>query len=278
MLDAQRFTFYHPHPALLPYVNAYIHLRTLGNSGIDELKKLYPTDYSILSFDQDSRHFDEANNNEGYGYPLCFLGVTDFCRSFTSSPKSLIGIIFKPFGAYRLFGVAQYELANKGTDLTDILPGTRTFSSRLTDDKHDPSQVIQMIEEWLLQRLDRYSEKNMERIAYACGRVRQSKGTMPIRQLCSELGMSETSLRNAFREYVGVSPKTFSRIVKINLILKELQTSDTPDWQDLAYRFRFFDQTHFIKDFKRCCHYTPRQWLYDHSLNLTERIKQGFAP
>ncbi|WP_417873854.1 helix-turn-helix domain-containing protein [Xanthomarina gelatinilytica] len=275
MLKAQDIEFYNPHPALQPYVQGYAHL-SMDDSETDTLKKLYPTNYSILSFDRNSRHFDEVNHGE-YNYPLCFLGVTDFCRSFTSSPNSLIGVFFKPFGAYSLLGVAQHELTNKGTDLTDMLSGGQRISRQLMDDLFSPEQSIHMIEEWLLQQLQwqRYTKKYKDRIAYACNLIRQSKGTMPINQLCTDLDLSETSLRNVFREYVGISPKTFSRIVKFNLILSELQTNPAPNWQDLVYRFDFFDQTHFIKEFKRCSHCTPLQWLHDNSTNLNDHIKKG---
>lgn len=276
MLNAKHIEFYNPHPALQPYVLVYAHL-CMDGSATDTPKKLYPSDYSILSFDYNSRHFDEVNHGE-YNFPMCFLGVTDFCRQFTSSPNSLIGVIFKPFGAYHLLGIAQQELANKGTNLADMLAGGKRISQQLTDDLFSPEQSIQRIERWLLQQLQgqRYSEKHIHRIAYACNLIRLSDGTMPINELCADLNLCETSLRNLFREYVGISPKTFSRIIKFNQILSQLQTNPVPDWQDLAYRFDFFDQTHFIKEFKRSANCTPRQWLHDNSTNLTQHIKQGF--
>ncbi|MNL09584.1 HTH-type transcriptional activator RhaR [compost metagenome] len=74
------------------------------------------------------------------------------------------------------------------------------------------------------------------------------------------MGMSTTTLGDQFREKVGFSPKAFSRIVRFNHINAFIDKHHATNWQELVYTFGFFDQNHFIKEFKRFYGCTPSEW------------------
>ncbi|CAD0004826.1 MULTISPECIES: helix-turn-helix domain-containing protein [Flavobacterium] len=77
-----------------------------------------------------------------------------------------------------------------------------------------------------------------------------SLGQMDIVQLRNKVGMTRASFQNHFKQQIGVSPKTYSRIVRENVAYKEIQQIKNVDWEQATHDFRYFDQSHFIKDFK----------------------------
>jgi AraC-like DNA-binding protein len=62
--------------------------------------------------------------------------------------------------------------------------------------------------------------------------------------------MSKTSLERHFLEKIGLTPKMYSRIIRFNKVYQTLQSGDYDKWQDVVYQYNFYDQAHFIKDFK----------------------------
>ncbi|PWL24467.1 MAG: hypothetical protein DCO96_13380 [Fluviicola sp. XM-24bin1] len=60
---------------------------------------------------------------------------------------------------------------------------------------------------------------------------------------------------------LGIGPKSFTKINRFKEVLACISTHPEYDWQDLLYRFGYYDQAHFIKDFKRYTGKTPSEFL-----------------
>lgn len=65
------------------------------------------------------------------------------------------------------------------------------------------------------------------------------------------------TLQRQFQKRLGITPKKLMRIVRINHIWERIQTNPQIDYQDLIFEGNYFDQTHFIKDFKAITGETP---------------------
>lgn len=70
-------------------------------------------------------------------------------------------------------------------------------------------------------------------------------------------GLSERTLQRQFHKRAGVAPKALLRIVRINSLWEKIRGGCVPDYQDLVLEGNYFDQTHFIKDFKSIIGETP---------------------
>jgi AraC-like DNA-binding protein len=64
-----------------------------------------------------------------------------------------------------------------------------------------------------------------------------------------------------FNKYVGVTASTFGTLNRFHGTLNQLLYSDFSKLSDLAYDNGYFDQMHFIKDFKRFAGDTPRRFV-----------------
>ncbi len=88
-----------------------------------------------------------------------------------------------------------------------------------------------------------------------------SQGMIKIVNLENQSHLSSAQFRKRFREEVGLPPKQFCKVIKINAILSALKSNQThKPLTELVYDFDYFDQSHFIKDFKSVVGQTPSQF------------------
>jgi AraC-like DNA-binding protein len=78
-----------------------------------------------------------------------------------------------------------------------------------------------------------------------------------VHELIDDLPVSERTLQRMFQRRVGVSPKALLRIFRINYLWKKIKNKQPVDYHSLVYEGNFFDQAHFIKDFKAITGETP---------------------
>ena len=79
--------------------------------------------------------------------------------------------------------------------------------------------------------------------------------------MAKEIGVSQRHLEIQFKRSVGLSPKTYSLIQRFKRMEFALRESSTVHWQDMVFAYDYYDQNHFIKDFKRFTGQTPSGYL-----------------
>lgn len=252
---------YTPHMALQPYVQGYSYFSLGGGATQMTTLDMFPVEYTQLSFVLDVSHqFRESGTDRVDGYPLCFVGLLDEGRCFDLFPKNAVQILFKPYGAFKLLGVPQRYFCNQGTDVQLLFPETASLTAQLREVANSPVAAISLLEAWLLKRLPTTIKTDVSGVAYACEQIQKKRGVLRIEELSHDMGMSTTTLGDQFRDKVGLSPKAFSRIVRFNHINNFISQHRSISWQELVYAFGFFDQNHFIKEFKRFYGSTPSEW------------------
>jgi AraC-like DNA-binding protein len=121
--------------------------------------------------------------------------------------------------------------------------------------KTDHERFI-VVEAFLLQQLREFKADQM--VANAIQLIYESKGTIRITKLAELLHTSQSPLEKRFRAIVGTSPKKFACIVRARQVMDALNNDDQ---STAEYLSAFYDQAHFIKDFKKFSSMTPEQYL-----------------
>jgi len=104
-------------------------------------------------------------------------------------------------------------------------------------------------------------------------RIISSNFSTPLKEVLMDFNVSERTVQRKFRQRLGITPKMLSRIVKINYLWNKTGVSENIDYQDLVFMGNYFDQTHFIKDFKAITGETPDHF-FRRNLNVA-RIFSG---
>jgi AraC-like DNA-binding protein len=130
--------------------------------------------------------------------------------------------------------------------------------------------LIESLDKIFITRLSEFCTE--KRIAAMTNKIFMHGGNISIRDLSTEFGYSEKHINRLFLQYVGISPKGFSRIVRINYALRLLQDNPT-QLMDAAIQAGFFDQPHFNHDFKMICGLSPKEYIKNISLFYKDTFK-----
>nr|WP_281386648.1 AraC family transcriptional regulator [Jiangella mangrovi] len=97
--------------------------------------------------------------------------------------------------------------------------------------------------------------------------------------LAAELGVSHGHLDREFTEVVGLSPRVLARILRLRVLLARLDVYAPVPWPALAAELGWFDQSHFIRDFKRHTGVTPSEYVAAQRGSFTpDQAAPGFVP
>jgi AraC-like DNA-binding protein len=169
-----------------------------------------------------------------------------------------IGVIVRPEAAYRVFDIPHHELANCTLDGEEVVgAAARQWQEELANlpaMEVRVSTLQKRLWEWVRRR-----ERRDRAYEFAVRRVRHADGSIRIEDVASQLGWSRRHLERRFREYVGVGPKTFAAILRFHAVYKRVRRAGPGQYGD-AIGEAYFDQSHFLKDFKRFTGMTPRAY------------------
>ncbi len=174
--------------------------------------------------------------------------------------SGMVGIKFLPDALTQLFQINMVKILNEVVPLNHIgrvLDPLIEFSNLPIS--HD--QKIAKIDHWFQSFV---SEKQItfHPIHKVIQYILQRNGMLKVSELSQQLKVGERQLERLFKHYVGLSPKLFCRIVRFSYIFKLIDSGDQ-QWTDLSYSAGFFDQSHFIKNFKEFTGEDPSSYGFD---------------
>jgi|GEM_PF-1159533 len=258
-----RFERYRPHPRLAPYVRFYYAVRTAAGAASTAPIENHPQGGVDLVF--------------GFSGATAFVGGSGEARRFCGFGLSLLGvqdgpvavrlgaglerfcIAFEPEGFARLVDLAPAFAMNRSTSVRDdAAPEWRELHERLGGTSDDRARVDRL-DAFLLERLRRSLDRRQSfaRLEPLLAEVRRTGGRRSLDDLAAAAGVSPRTVQRWTRDLLGTGAKTYSRIVRFNAALKLHEERPHLDWYDVLVRTGYYDQSHFIAEFRRFAGTTP---------------------
>lgn len=213
-------------------------------------------------------HCDLENTN-GWSQSPDFMILGLFTKPYEvrfSGKVNVFAIRFKPEGFYNIFGVPASEFKERYEDMTLVkCIGFGDFSNRIREEKSVAS-MIGRTETYLLKSLQD-NKIDMGYINMAARLIRSTKG-IKIDELSNKVFISKRQLEREFKSKIGISPKHYLRITRINEVLRVLTNNESMDLTNVAYHCGYFDQAHFIHDFKRITGKNPTIFIKEKGLMI----------
>ena len=178
----------------------------------------------------------------------------------------LFAIRFKSNGLYPFFHGSMHELTGHDLPLERIFPQNGSFleDAILAADSFEERQII--AEHFLLAKQGR-AFGTQPILDEAVRQIRQASGQLTMRDLADDLGASQRQLERYFKRCIGLSAKQYARIVKFQHTLSTLESGVVQNWAQLALEGGYYDQAHFIHEFKHFTGQSPRHFFRsDHPL------------
>lgn len=176
-------------------------------------------------------------------------------------PLRTAGVHFRAGGTLPFFGVPADALSDAHVSL-DALWGAGAgaeLHERLVA-APDHGARFRLLEQVLLARLRDPAAGHLA-VRYGVRELRAPGGPGSIRELTERIGISHRRFVQLFREQVGLTPKLFWRIHRFQEVLRASARADEVDWSEVALRCGFYDQAHFIHDFRDFSGLTPSAYL-----------------
>ncbi|HEY1055172.1 MAG TPA: helix-turn-helix domain-containing protein [Emticicia sp.] len=194
--------------------------------------------------------------------PLDTAGITglqDKFRIFQNSNNiGTVLVFFNETGAAYFFKAPMHELFGESVSLENFTGKSllNEIEERLSE-AQTARQRIDIIEQFLINHLQPIQADAL--VQSAIQQIQLAKGNIRISELAKQLYTSKSPLEKRFRKIVGASPKKFASIVRFNALLKE--STHEKSLTELGYDAGYFDQAHFIHDFKVFTGETPETYF-----------------
>lgn len=186
-------------------------------------------------------------------------GIRKYYLTIQADGGEMIVIRFKPFGAASFFQLPMSEFQDKVIEL-DLLWGSKFMDLR--------DQLINLPLEQKFPALDSFlsgqlnvDSRFLPLMEYAVENLSQSNVSLP--ELVNRTGYSHKHFIEIFKKNVGVTPKSFNRIMKFQKALLSIEKSKQIDWSEISYSCGFYDQAHFINEFRNFSGINPGQYLVE---------------
>lgn len=229
-----------PKDILKPFIKAFILVETTEAT----TNKILPGTSLVLAF----RLKGKTYNNEGLLSGSALAGLTKAPRAVCYAENSATLLtIFEPAGIHAFFNTPFHELFNMHISLDNlIVSGKLARTEDTLNETHSILGKISVLEDFYISILD----KNQidKQIQAAVTKIRSLNGNIKIKDLADYLNISIDPFEKKFRRIVGTSPKHFSSIIRIEKAIESY--SKDQSLTNLAYSSGFFDQAHFIREFK----------------------------
>ncbi len=178
-------------------------------------------------------------------------------------------IRFYPYGFANFVTMPLKDLANKETPI-ELLFGEKMANEleQTILEAMNSSERIEIIENFLLDKLhEKNTINNIVKITIDA--LLATNGSASISAILKEDLSKRRQLERNFIKQIGVSPKQLGKVIRLQTALKMLLNKKTENLTDIAYESEYFDQAHFIKDFKEFTGINPKEFLGNENMALS---------
>ncbi len=250
-----------PSPALAPYVHSYWFINHAWTRPFPLEENLYPEGGVGLIFNTGDPVLVDGTAVTA----PAFLDATNSFRTRLGfqGQVALAGIRFHPGGAFPFLPLPLKEVQNLPVALDQIMsPALISWGERLADLPTLAQKTAHL--EAILHRWYRPQRELLPDVHTALTAIRQTKGQIDLHALAEASFISQRQLERYFQVQVGLSAKTYARLVRVQTARARLRQAQPT--AHLSQDLGFYDQSHFIRDFQAIMGLTPQQYRQNRAL------------
>lgn len=221
-----------------------------------------------------SRHIPKGQNLLIFNYGDVVEVTNSKKENFIETPFFVIPAISSSSIVSQTGNIDLFGISFIGDGLYKLIPHPiatlgYNFPEGLKDDYHafynkskglNFDKKAELIERFILENVD--SKRNNKTFNKAFDKIKKTKGAIRIEALANELGVSTRQLQRLFKNRMGISPKDYCKIIRVNNYLNFiLKAENSIDWMQLVAAFDYHDQPHLINEVKSIVQLSPQKLL-----------------
>lgn len=253
-------SIYYPCKTLQPYISHYRIWSAKTPIVSEQSFRDYPRTIMDMLFILEGKVSLAFDNALPFQLDKCSF-ISQFDKSYTIFPTGniqFINVRFKPNGIYPLTKIPLFLLLNGHLPLSELIGNqVNLLYEKL---QHQPSdlQKINLLENYLVSIFQK-TELHYK-LEHALHLIHTEKGLIAVKMLKEQLRTNYKSLDRWFQKNVGLPPKRFIQLTRFKHIIDELKDQAKPDWMQIVADYNFYDQAHFIKEFKQFAGVCPSNY------------------
>lgn len=242
-------TTYHPSSKLADIIEHYWLISWQLPNEVEHAQSVIPHPNTHLTFLQGNSHV-QGICKQKYTHTL-------------SDHGNLVGIKFKPAGFYPFAKAADVAMSQ----ITNAIHQIETFFPALADSNTLEEQVLatedeidklSLLETALFNNIPEYDQK-VVLTNNIVATISTDKNIFAVEDICQTFNIEARSLQRLFKQYIGINAKWVINRYRMHEALTLIENKQEVDLTTLALNLGYFDQAHFIKDFKQLMGITPKQ-------------------
>jgi transcriptional regulator GlxA family with amidase domain len=173
-------------------------------------------------------------------------------------------VVFRPGGSFPFLGLPAGELQDTNASLSELWG--RQAASDLREHllaARSPEAKFKILESTFLKRINAPLEPTHPAVSFAVDNFRR-RPTRPISSVTDQIGLSDRRFIQLFSQQVGLTPKLFCRVQRFQQVLRNITRAAANsgiDWPQIALTCGYFDQAHFIHDFRAFSGINPTTYV-----------------
>lgn len=204
--------------------------------------------------------FDEITPNELIeSSPIASIQAqsTRHRRFVTTESFGIFGAYLYPFAIPRLFGYPASDFTNISPDLASVFGKEGTLLDEQMCTAPTNEERISIVSDFLTKKLGS-SSRELPMIFHAVHTVLTNKGMLAVEDLAARHNISKRQFERRFKELAGL----YSRVTRFQAAT-QFKLNGTRDLTEIAYACGYYDQSHFINDFREFSGYTPKEYFWN---------------
>lgn len=195
-----------------------------------------------------------ARRNVLKGIALC--GTHSRAFAIDAHQPHMMGVQFRPGGSFPFFAPPAREFQDTHISLADIWGADAERLHQRLVQAPDPASKFEILEAALIALAPRDFTRHPA-VAMALSRPQP----VSVAALAAQAEMSHKKFIRLFAEEVGFTPKLYLRVARFQRVLAAIFQAPDVDWGDAVEQGGYFDQSHFIRDFREFSGFTPTEYL-----------------
>jgi AraC-like DNA-binding protein len=249
-----QFCHIEPHFQLKNYIEKMWLFKSSGKMPVDDMKLVVPNGNLKLTVSYQNGIVAAVNGktfaSKEHDITLTgFIDVPVILDADENVATETIGIEFNPQGAYRFFHFNLNHIQNQIYSLSDVLGNAGKQLAERINDTTSAQQKINVLQQFLLKQLSQQNEDLI--FDYCLEKITASNGRITVKELEKKTGYSSRWLNIKFNDKLGVSPKNFSSVIRFKHYYEGFIGGNEKLFSRNDFYELYYDQSHFIKDFKR---------------------------
>jgi AraC-like DNA-binding protein len=248
-----------PSPALSHLIKTYWFLESGNDFTKPGPQRIFPDGCMELII-----HFGDAFLKQKSGITaqqssaFVFGQLESHLELIPSSRMGVMGVKFHPQGFSSFTKLPLITIKNQEVSLNDLFGRNACDIHDKIAEAKNALQRVKIMEASLMKEMRRTKISNGV-TAFIVNDIHQSRGLLSVGSLVKKYHISEKKLERLFNQQVGLSPKSFSRIVRFQQVFRLVSSST--NLTELALNAGYFDQAHFIREFRSFTGLSPRQYF-----------------